>query len=68
VAFLELKSQQRKVTYGQRGVLALLAQCNTVVSGVVRPIPEAGEGVVRPIPEAGEMSLDEALESLTGRK
>jgi hypothetical protein len=50
VALLELKSQRRKVTPGQAHVLELLAQCNTLVSGIVRPVPKPGE-----------ISLDEAL-------
>lgn len=51
VALLELKSQKREVTTGQRHVLDLLAGCNRLVTGVVRPVPNEGE-----------MSLNDALE------
>lgn len=54
VALLELKSQRRKITDGQLDVLAMLAECDRVVSGVVRPDPKDGE-----------ISLDEALEVIS---
>lgn len=53
VALIELKSQRRRVTAGQRHVLDLMAGCTRVVSGIVRPVPRDGE-----------MSLDDLLEML----
>ncbi|MGI8406048.1 MAG: hypothetical protein ACR2OE_15025 [Thermomicrobiales bacterium] len=53
VALLELKSQRRHVTDGQRVVLDLLSGCTEVTSGIVRPIARAGE-----------MSYDDALRML----
>lgn len=43
VFLVELKSQRRPVTTGQAEVLALLAGCRTVISGIVRPVPREGE-------------------------
>ena len=53
VAHLELKSQTRIITPGQEQVLKLLAQCDRLVSGIVRPVPKPGE-----------ISLDAALDLL----
>lgn len=50
VAHLELKSQRRIITPGQAQVLELLARCDRLVSGIVRPNPKPGE-----------ISLDDAL-------
>ena len=53
VALLELKSQRRRITAGQQHVLELLAGCDRIVAGIVRPVPHEGE-----------LSLDEALHRL----
>lgn len=50
VALLELKSQTRPVTEGQREV-----------AGMVRCAKRAIGGVVRPQPKAGEMAYDDVL-------
>lgn len=54
VGFFELKTQNDKVSSLQRNVLAVAAQAQEVVVGVVRPSPKG----------IAEMSLDDALESL----
>jgi hypothetical protein len=43
VAFLELKSQKRKITPGQQSVIATLQSCDIVRAGIVRPVPHPGE-------------------------
>lgn len=43
VYLIEAKSQRRKITPGQAGVLALAGECNRFASGIVRPIPRPGE-------------------------
>lgn len=43
VALIELKSQNRPVTAGQRRALDVLAGCTTLLTGVCRPVPRAGE-------------------------
>lgn len=53
VLLIELKSQRRDLTPGQAEVLALLAGCRELISGVVRPEPREGE-----------MGFDEFLERL----
>lgn len=57
VAFLELKSHRRHVTDGQQIVMEMLAGCSEIASGIVRPIPRAGE-----------MSYDEIIELLCKEK
>lgn len=52
-ALVELKSQRRTVTRGQREVAALLATAERFWGGIVRPVPRAGE-----------MSYDAFLEML----
>lgn len=43
VALVELKSQARPVTPGQRHALGILAGCTDLVTGIVRPVPREGE-------------------------
>lgn len=43
VALIEAKSQKRKLTDGQESVLAMLAECDRLLTGVVRPDPHPGE-------------------------
>lgn len=57
VAIIELKSQKRRMTNGQREVRELLAG----------PISFLG-GVVRPVPRSGERSYDDFLEWLKGER
>lgn len=53
VALIELKSHRRDITDGQAVVIDLLAHCDQLLSGVVRPIPRDGE-----------MDLDALLEQV----
>ena len=53
VGLIEVKSQRRQVTDLQHQVVAMLAGCERLVTGIVRPNPKPGE-----------MSLDECLERL----
>ena len=39
VAFVELKSQRRRITDGQHAAIALLRECRRSESFVVRPVP-----------------------------
>ena len=43
VAFVELKSQTRRVTDGQHEVMEMLSLCDAVVSAIVRPEPKGNE-------------------------
>lgn len=43
VAYVELKSQKRDVTDGQRHALDLLAECDRCEAMIVRPDPRPGE-------------------------
>ena len=43
VAHVELKSQRRNLTDGQRHILALLRECHRSESFVVRPVPREDE-------------------------
>lgn len=43
VALIELKSQRRDLTDGQRHVLDLLTRCDRLLTGVCRPVPRDGE-------------------------
>lgn len=43
VAVIELKSQKRATTLGQREVADLMQTANRFMVGIVRPIPKAGE-------------------------
>lgn len=43
VALFETKSQRRTITRGQRHVIDLLADCSMLLTGIVRPVPKAGE-------------------------
>lgn len=43
IGLVELKSQPRIVTEGQRIALAKIAECDHLWSGIVRPQPKDGE-------------------------
>lgn len=43
VLLIEAKSQKRKITAGQQGVLDQLSACDQLVTGIVRPVPHPGE-------------------------
>lgn len=53
VGLFELKTQRDRLSERQRYVLDLLARCDRIASGIVRPNPRDGE-----------LSLDDALELL----
>jgi hypothetical protein len=55
LGLFEIKTQRDRLSPRQQAVIAALAQCRELVSGVIRPEP-------RP----GELSLDEALRRLLG--
>ena len=53
VGLFEVKTQRDRVSARQAAILAALDACNSVVSGIIRPIPKEGE-----------LSIDDALRDL----
>ena len=43
VLLIEARSQKRKITPGQQGVLDQLSACDRLVTGIVGPVPHPGE-------------------------